>query len=41
MPKTQKPKFYVVWSGVEPGVYESWADCQLQVKGYKGAPSKS
>ena len=41
MPKTQKPKFYVVWSGVEPGVYESWTDCQLQVKGYKGALYKS
>lgn len=41
MPKNDKPKFYVVWSGVVPGVYESWTDCQLQVKGCKGALYKS
>ena len=36
-----KPKFYVVWEGVTPGIYRSWTDCQLQVKGYKGAKYKS
>lgn len=36
-----KKKFYVVWKGVEPGVYDSWTDCQLQIKGYKGALYKS
>lgn len=33
----KKNKFYVVWQGVEPGIYTSWADCQLQIKGYPNA----
>ncbi|OUP11230.1 ribonuclease H [Mediterranea sp. An20] len=37
----KKPKFYVVWAGVTPGIYRSWTDCQLQVKGYAGARYKS
>ena len=24
-----KQKYYVVWKGVNPGVYTSWTDCQL------------
>lgn len=36
-----KNKYYVVWRGVEPGIYHSWADCQLQIKGYPGAHFKS
>ena len=36
-----KEKFYVVWSGVNPGIYTSWTDCQLQIKGYEGAKYKS
>jgi len=36
-----KKKFYVVWSGVNPGIYETWNDCQLQIKGYEGAKYKS
>lgn len=36
-----KKKFYVVWSGVNPGIYDSWNDCQLQIKGYEGAKYKS
>lgn len=36
-----KKKFYVVWKGVNPGVYTSWTDCQLQIQGYKGAIYKS
>lgn len=36
-----KKKFYVVWEGVTPGVYTSWTDCQLQIKGYEGAKFKS
>lgn len=40
-----KPKFYVVWHGVEPGIYTSWADCKAQVNGcegaiYKGFPTR-
>ncbi len=37
----KKEKFYVVWSGVCPGIYTSWTECQLQVKGYEGARFKS
>ena len=36
-----KEKFYVVWAGVNPGIYISWTDCQLQTKGYEGAKYKS
>ena len=37
----KKPKFYVVWRGLVPGVYESWEECEAQVKGYEGAVYKS
>ena len=37
----KKQKYYVVWKGVSPGVYTSWTDCQLQIKGYDGALYKS
>lgn len=30
-------KFYVVWEGLQPGIYDSWEDCKAQVDGYKGA----
>jgi len=36
-----KQKYYVVWSGLEPGVYLTWAECEAQVKGVKGARFKS
>lgn len=36
-----KQKFYVVWKGVNPGIYTSWTECQLQIKNYKGALFKS
>lgn len=36
-----KQKFYVVWEGVTPGIYSSWTDCQLQIKGYERAKYKS
>ena len=36
-----KKKFYVVWSGLNPGIYHSWDDCQAQIKGVKGAVYKS
>ena len=36
-----KQKYYVVWEGVTPGVYTSWTECQLQIKGYDGAKYKS
>lgn len=34
-------KFYVVWDGVNTGIYTSWQECQLQIKGYEGAKYKS
>ncbi|MDE6853796.1 MAG: ribonuclease H family protein [Muribaculaceae bacterium] len=37
----KKNRYYTVWVGVEPGVYDSWTDCQLQIKGYPGARYKS
>ena len=37
----KKKKFYVVWTGLNPGVYHSWDDCQAQIKGVKGAVYKS
>lgn len=36
-----KQKYYVVWDGVNPGIYSSWTECQLQIKGYEGAKYKS
>jgi len=37
----KKQKYYVVWQGVTPGIYTSWNDCQLQIKGYPAAKYKS
>ena len=37
----KKEKYYVVWAGVTPGIYNSWTECQLQTKGYRGARFKS
>ena len=36
-----KKKFYVVWSGLNPGIYPNWDACQAQIKGVKGAVYKS
>jgi len=36
-----KAKFYVVWVGVKPGIYESWAECKAQITGYQSAKYKS
>jgi ribonuclease HI len=36
-----KSKFYVVWQGLEPGIYLSWEECRQQVNGVKGARYKS
>ena len=36
-----KKKYYVVWIGLNPGVYESWTECEKQIKGYTGAVYKS
>ncbi len=34
-------KFYVVWAGHSPGVYDSWEECKLQTEGFPGARYKS
>ena len=36
-----KKRFYVVWNGIEPGIYRSWEDCQAQIKGVKQALYKA
>ena len=41
-----KNKFYVVWKGLIPGVYDSWEACKKEVDGfagalYKGFPDKA
>lgn len=36
-----KRKFYVVWEGRAPGVYDSWEECEAQINGYPGARYKS
>jgi ribonuclease HI len=36
-----KVKYYVVWKGVMPGIYTSWAACKEQVEGQAGAKYKS
>ena len=35
-----KNKFYVVWSGRNPGIYSDWETCQKEIMGCKGAKYK-
>lgn len=37
----KKAKFYVVWEGKEPGIYNTWEECKKQVDGFEGAKYKS
>lgn len=32
-----KNRFYVVWKGRNPGVYDSWDACKKEVEGFQGA----
>lgn len=34
-------KFYAVKNGRETGIYTTWAECEKQIKGFKGAKFKS
>ena len=34
-------KYYVVWEGQNPGIYDNWNDCKLQIAGYPNARYKS
>lgn len=36
-----KKKYYVVWVGAKPGVYETWDDARAQIAGFQGAKYKS
>ncbi len=36
-----KHKFYVVWKGLNPGIYDNWADCKAQVHEQEGAKYKA
>lgn len=37
----KKKKYYVVWKGIRPGIYDSWSECQAQIKNVNGALYKS
>ena len=37
----KKQKYYVVWSGKQPGIYTDWEECSKQVTGVVGAKYKS
>lgn len=41
MIEMSKKKFYVVWKGIHPGVYDTWEECKLQVTGFENAKYKS
>jgi ribonuclease HI len=36
-----KKKYYAVKCGTKPGIYETWAECEAQTKGFSGALFKS
>lgn len=37
----KKQKYYVIWKGKMPGIYDNWAQAQNQIAGYAGALYKS
>lgn len=37
----KEQKYYVVWKGIKPGIYQSWTECQQQIKGFDGARYKA
>ena len=41
MQSKTKQKYYVVWKGVQPGIFNNWTDCKLQIQGYERAIYKS
>lgn len=36
-----KGKFYVVWEGLRPGIYDSWEECKKQITNFPKAKYKS
>lgn len=37
----KKKKYYTVWKGHKPGVFETWNDCKAQISNFEGAQYKS
>ncbi|MGJ7922398.1 ribonuclease H1 domain-containing protein [Neobacillus sp. LXY-4] len=37
----EKKKYYVVWRGRKTGIFNTWAECEEQTKGFQGASFKS
>ena len=37
----KEQKFYVVWRGKQPGIYDNWTDCHAQIHGFTGALYRS
>lgn len=37
----QEKKYYIVWEGKTPGVYDSWEECKAEVLGFPKAKYKS
>jgi ribonuclease HI len=37
----KKQKYYVVWEGVQPGIYNSWEECKMQIVGHPAAKYKA
>ena len=37
----EKGKFYTVWKGHRPGIYQIWKDCKATITNFKGAQYKS
>lgn len=37
----KKNKYYTVWKGRQPGIYNSWQECQEQTKGFPDAKFKA
>jgi len=35
-----KNKYYVVWRGKKPGIYDNWPECKKQTDGFEGAVYK-
>lgn len=38
---SDKRKYYVVWNGFAPGIYDTWEECRRQVEGFSGARYRS
>lgn len=36
-----KKKYYVVWQGHNPGIFETWGETQQEINGYSGAKYKA